>query len=60
MNKTLYKWTLKGVGGTRSVKAYDEREARHLAMVKRWGPPSGIYGQLYAGIGLEIVSQEPI
>lgn len=58
MNKTLFKWTIKGNGGERVVKAYDEAEARHLAMVKRWGPPTGIYGQRYMGLGLDVVSQE--
>lgn len=55
----LFQWTLTGNAGTRVVTAATEAEARHKAMVERWGPPTGIYGPTYRGVGLEIVRQEP-
>lgn len=60
MKQKLYKWTLKGVGGERTVTAYDEKEARHKAMVERWGYPTGIYGQVYHGIGLDVIKCEEV
>ena len=42
-------------GEVTTVKAIDEERARHLAMVARWGLPSGIYGSLYRGVGLNLI-----
>ena len=33
----LKKYEVSGAGGTRTVRAYDEQEAREKAMVMRWG-----------------------
>lgn len=41
-----------------TVTATDEYQARHLAMVARWGPPVGVYKHPYAGYGLTLVSVE--
>lgn len=35
------------------VEATNEQEARHLVMLKRWGPPEGIYTHPYKGRGLD-------
>ena len=40
-----------------TVTARDESQARHFAMVERWGPPDGIYGGWYYGKGLSLVEQ---
>jgi hypothetical protein len=52
------------VGGPTTVQADDETEARHLAMVKRWGPPSGKPAQdadergRYYSAGLDLIKVE--
>lgn len=38
-----------------SVRAASEHDARHQAMVDRWGPPVGIYAPRYHGAGLKLV-----
>lgn len=48
-------------GGYTTVQADTETEARHLAMVERWGPINHfdpIYGHLgqYSGYGLTLVN----
>lgn len=43
---------------TTVVKANDESYARHLAMIKRWGPPTGIYGPDYKGRGLSLIEKK--
>lgn len=45
-----------------TVTAATEQEARHLAMLDRWGPPRTaedrrIYGSHYSGLGLTLVSR---
>ena len=60
---------LTGPGGERTVTARDEREARHLAMVRRYGDISDTVtprkrlpnGQLepYKGLGLTITGTTP-
>ena len=55
------KYTFKGLKPTENittVEAKNEKEARHLAMVKRWGPlPDTILGirGFYQGLGLYLV-----
>lgn len=39
-----------------TVEAASEEDARHLAMCERWGPPHGMYGTRYAGLGLILIS----
>jgi hypothetical protein len=42
------KYTFTGFqGGETTVMAFSEAEARHLAMVERWGPPTGIWGSTW-------------
>jgi hypothetical protein len=63
---TLKTYEVTGPGGTRVVKAATEKEARHLAMVERWGDvsdrivprrrlggPDGVY-EPYLGRGLTV------
>lgn len=38
--KTMPKYHVSGAGGDRIVTAKDETEAKHLAMVERWGDVS--------------------
>lgn len=57
------KWTFKGIryhDDPRIVYARTEEDARHLAMIARWGAPTGIYAPRYAGVGLTLVSEEPM
>ena len=42
-------------GTPTTVQAASEADGRHLAMVSKWGPPSGMYGPRYKGQGLELV-----
>ena len=45
-----------GASGHRTtVKAKDEESARSAAMVKRWGPPTGMYAPVYRGLGLILI-----
>jgi len=48
-------YTFRGPGGERTVEAKTEAEARHLAMLVRWGPPDGIYASPYEGKGLDLI-----
>lgn len=62
-------YDVSGPGGTRRIIAPTEQEARHLAMVERWGDISDSIvprsrlpnGQLapYAGYGLTLVQVKP-
>lgn len=55
-----FRFEFSGVAGDRSVIATTEVEARHLAMVDRWGKPTGIYGNSlgqYSGNGLHLLSR---
>jgi hypothetical protein len=58
------KFTFKGAGGERTVTAPNEAEARHLAMVERWGPPNGRPALdtgpdgRYLSVGLDLASVE--
>lgn len=54
----LKRYTVRGAGGTREVMAVDERNARHLAMVDRWGAPTGMYGWEYEGRGLSVTEEK--
>jgi hypothetical protein len=62
----LYWFTFKGPGSDRfceketRVKATTEENARHEAMVARWGEPDGDYGPTYEGKGLELIDKKPI
>lgn len=53
-----------GPGGSRSVVAISEREARHLAMVERWGEPNGRpcidveEDGMYKSLGLDLIRVE--
>lgn len=54
-------YSFRHVDGTVStVKASNEDDARHLAMVLRWGPAPdvriGVNGSRYRGQGLDLVS----
>jgi hypothetical protein len=50
-------YEFKGINADRfSVEADNEQEARHKAMLDRWGPPTGIYSHPYKGRGLEWVN----
>lgn len=51
MSKT---YTVSGVSGSRIIQAKNENEARHLAMLQKWGPPTGIYSDPYKGLGLTV------
>jgi hypothetical protein len=51
------------------VKAHNKEDARHMAMVQRWGPPDGvIYGvrncdgklTSYKGLGLVLINVKAI
>jgi hypothetical protein len=58
------KFTFKGAGGERTVTAKTEAEARHKAMVERWGPPNGRPAKdtspdgRYLSVGLDLFSVE--
>lgn len=53
-------------GDIANVKAEDEATARHLVMVSRWGPPTGMYGYkhplsdefVYQGNGLDLLTNQ--
>lgn len=55
----MQEYKFSGPGGSRVVVASNESEARHLAMVQRWGPPSGMYGRRYEGRGLILLETKP-
>lgn len=43
-----------------TVEAPTEERARHLAMVKRWGPPRGNYEAPYKALGLDLIEVMPV
>lgn len=51
----MKQFTFTANGNTTTVKVENEDYARHLAMVKRWGPPSGMYSSPYRGQGLNLI-----
>jgi hypothetical protein len=57
------KWTFRGIlGNITQVQATNEAEARHLAMVARWGglPHGAIFNghppARWAGLGLDLIN----
>lgn len=52
-------WTFCHVDGEKTkVRAINEQVARDAAMWLRWGPPRGMYGPTYQGLGLMLVEDE--
>ena len=47
-------------GNLTTVKAENEEYGRHLAMVKAWGPPSGMYSSPYRGSGLTVAEVKEV